>query len=198
MMECIRELTREDVTWRVREADTSQCPGARAATCLIFDGDGIVRRAWSYPENWAELDDESLWSLLETPHPKPLDQSPAALRESSAEGTHPAVAEATANCARSRSLLVELSMLRAANRSASCERRSLLGECHRVRRAMRDAIEAYARSLRSSGVAPEYALVLIKSALTAGIGRAEAREEPLAEELVGDGVAWGIAAYYAA
>ena len=197
-MQSTRELTRDDMTWRVREADTSDCPGARAAKCLIFDGDGIVRRAWSYPENWAELDDETLWSLLETPRPKPLDPSPAARQESAAEGTHPAVAEATANCARSRSLLVELSMFRAANRAASPEPRSLIGDCWRVRRAMRDAIEAYARSLRSSGVAPEHALVRIKAALKDGIGAAEACEEPAAEELVGDGVAWGIAAYYAA
>jgi hypothetical protein len=95
-------------------------------------------------------------------------------------------------------LLVEVSMLRAANRAASSERRSLLEECQRVRRAMRDAIEAYARSLRSSGVAPEHALVLIKAAVDDGLGTADAREEPAAEELVGEGVAWGIAAYYAA
>jgi len=197
-LEFNRELTHDGVAWRVREADTSESPGARAAGCLIFDADGIVRRAWSYPRDWAELDDDALWAVLEVPQPKPLDRAPAALRTLSASGTHPAVAEATANCARSRSLLVELSILHAANRAASWERRALLDECHRVRRAMREAIEAYARSLRSSGVAPEHALVLIKAALDDGLGTAQAREEPLAEELVGDGVAWGIAAYYVA
>src|SRR5579872_5616859 len=139
MLEFDRELTRDGVPWRVREADASQCPGARAAGCLIFDADGIVRRAWSYPSDWAKLDDDALWAVLEVPQPKPLDRAPAPFRTSSATGTHPAVAEATANCARSRSLLVEISILHAANRAASWERRALLAECQRVRRAMREA-----------------------------------------------------------
>lgn len=194
----IRELTRDGVRWQVREADTSQSPGARANRCLIFDADGIVYRAWTYPRNWSQLDDESLWAVLDRPMPRPLDLPRAIPVVRDADGTHQAVAAATEHCARSRSLLVELRLLRAANRAASCERKSLLEECQQVHRAMREAVEAYAQSLRSCGVTPEHALVLIKAALAEGLGNAEAREEPVAEELVSDGVAWGIAAYYAA
>jgi len=52
--------------WRVYEwtaGDTSPVAGKPS---LIFDGDGIVRRVWRYPEGWNGLSDDSLLSLMET------------------------------------------------------------------------------------------------------------------------------------
>jgi hypothetical protein len=197
MADVTRELTRDETHWRVHEADASQCPGARGERCLIFDGDGVVRRAWAYPADWAELDDDTLWSLMQAAPPKTVDLPPPATP--SFESTDPpAVAASVAACIHARSLRVVISLILSANRTLRDERAALLQECRRVRHAMRLTIEAYAQTLRTSGVPPERALVLIKAAVQQGIGAANATDEPVAEELVGDGVSWGIAAYYAA
>ena len=50
---------------RYAEMDATRIPGARADRCLIFDSEGVVRRAWSFPQMWSELDDESICALLE-------------------------------------------------------------------------------------------------------------------------------------
>jgi len=54
-------------TWLVAELDASQVPGALALTCLVFDTQSVCRRFWSYPANWAALDDVSLLALMHQP-----------------------------------------------------------------------------------------------------------------------------------
>ena len=49
--------------WQVREVDASGVPGARGERCLLFEGEGVVRRVWNYPHNWAHLAAEELASL---------------------------------------------------------------------------------------------------------------------------------------
>jgi hypothetical protein len=62
---------------------------------------------------------------------------------------------------------------------------------------MRLAVQTYAGLLRRDGVPPERALLLIKSAIKSGV-EATTCGEVEADRLVGDGVTWGIHAYYAA
>ena len=71
----VRDLRHQGIAWRVREMDATNIPGARANRCLIFDSEGVVRRAWSFPRTWAELDDEDIWALLERDLPAPLARS---------------------------------------------------------------------------------------------------------------------------
>jgi hypothetical protein len=197
MTDVTRELTRDAAHWRVREADASQSPGARGERCLIFDGDGVVRRAWRYPENWAELADDDLWAVLESTPPRTLDMAiPIDVQQAAID--QPTVAASVEACVRSRSLLTEISLILDANRALRDERAALLAQCQQVRDTMRRSIEAYAQALRNDGVPPERALVLIKAAVHAGLGAANATDEPVAAEVVGDSVSWGIAAYYAA
>ena len=65
----MRELFREGVRWSVHEASATRTPGAQAYRCLIFDSEGIVRRLWTFPENWAQLADNEILKLLEAPTP---------------------------------------------------------------------------------------------------------------------------------
>jgi hypothetical protein len=60
-----RTLQRENEQWTVREADARRVPGARAAFCLICESSEVVRRLWTYPEDWQDLSDDDLWQLLE-------------------------------------------------------------------------------------------------------------------------------------
>jgi len=197
MADVIRELRRDETHWSVHETDASQCPGARGERCLIFDGDGIVRRVWSHPDNWAELDDDALWALLQAVPPKAVDV-PASVAPAFDAADQPAVAASVEACIHARSLLVEVSLILGENRALRDEQAALLEDCRRVHHIMQLTIEAYVQTLRDDGVPPERALVLVKSAVHQGLGAANATDEPVAEELVGDGVSWAIAAYYAA
>ena len=58
-----RVLQRGDDMWTVREMDTGNVPGARGARCLICESSTIVRRLWTYPENWWMLSDDELLRL---------------------------------------------------------------------------------------------------------------------------------------
>ena len=60
-----RDLEHENVRWTVGEVDARRVPGARSDRCLICESGEVVRRLWKYPENWTELDDESLWELCD-------------------------------------------------------------------------------------------------------------------------------------
>jgi hypothetical protein len=51
--------------WRLREMNAGAVPGAHAARCLICESDDVVRRIWSYPDNWRELGDEDLLRLCD-------------------------------------------------------------------------------------------------------------------------------------
>jgi hypothetical protein len=49
--------------WQVREVDAHAVPGARGHRCLLFEGEGVVRRVWNYPADWARLPPSDLVSL---------------------------------------------------------------------------------------------------------------------------------------
>jgi hypothetical protein len=51
--------------WRVWLMDCRDVPGARAATCLVFDTGGVMRRVWDPPTHWASLPDDALLALLD-------------------------------------------------------------------------------------------------------------------------------------
>jgi hypothetical protein len=53
--------------WRVREARVHDVPGAEADSCLIFDGGHVCRRLWHYPDQWTELSDSSILSMMDLP-----------------------------------------------------------------------------------------------------------------------------------
>ncbi len=55
--------------WIVREAEAIDVPGAQRKTCLIFDGQTIMRRLWTYPIAWEDCADAALLSILEQPRP---------------------------------------------------------------------------------------------------------------------------------
>jgi hypothetical protein len=166
--------------WRVREVDTTHVPGARGPRCLIFEADGVVRRVWNYPASWAELSDSDLWRLLDS-----------SLPPTSTTGGPETVTQLT------RSLLAELRVVRDANNTLRNERRELLANCGEVRERMHEAVRLYAEALRRDGVPPERALVLLKTAVQDGLKTA-CTDEPVAEEVLHEGVEWCIAAYYAA
>jgi hypothetical protein len=68
-----REVVRrvhDDLTggdWRVFERDARRVPGSRGPRCLYFDGEGIVRRVWHYPADWAQLPAPALLALMDRP-----------------------------------------------------------------------------------------------------------------------------------
>jgi hypothetical protein len=49
----------------VRESDTHAVPGARAASCLIFDSPATVRRVWLYPRDWRAASDADLLAWID-------------------------------------------------------------------------------------------------------------------------------------
>lgn len=49
--------------WLVREVDAQAVPGARGARCLLFEGEGVIRRVWNYPSDWSRLPASELVSL---------------------------------------------------------------------------------------------------------------------------------------
>jgi hypothetical protein len=49
--------------WSVREVDMIGLAWARGPHCLLFDTDGMVRRVWVYPADWAYLSDAALLAL---------------------------------------------------------------------------------------------------------------------------------------
>lgn len=192
----MRELIRNQTRWRVREVPTAHLPGARGDRCLIYESDSVIRRVWSYPDDWTALPEETLWSLVEragaAPTPKHTEPVPAA---PSVSGTSSTDAHGVSELART--LFDGMLSMRDASVAPRQERRRLVDECRRRREEMHAAVKVYAEALRRDGVPPERALVLLKDAVHHGLVGACA-EEPVIEELVHDGVEWCIAAYYAA
>jgi hypothetical protein len=67
----MRELVREGARWRISEMSTVDVPGSKADRCLVFDGERVVRRVWTYPDDWPQLSDTQLWALLDLRDPPP-------------------------------------------------------------------------------------------------------------------------------
>jgi hypothetical protein len=189
-----RDFVHEGVEWHVREVSAANVPGSHSEHCLIFDSDMTVRRVWDYPAAWLQLADEDLWRLT-------IVGSASASRDESIGrpkiGSHPAVIAATEAAARSSALLAQIAIMRQANRALRDEREAILESARQSRDEMRCAVQTYAELLKRDGVAPERALLLIKSAIKAGIEATECGEVE-SGRLVDDGVTWGINAFYAA
>jgi hypothetical protein len=193
----MRDLEIDGVLWSVREVDAARVPGARGERCLLFETEGVIRRVWSYPDDWRSVPDETLRFLAERRAlPRPTEPSDSE-RSASESAEPPALADARTVTDRTRLLLDQVSILRDTMRPARDEQRDLLEQCRISRRQMHDAIAAYAEALRREGVPPERAIVQLKSAMQQGLAGA-CCDEPVAEELMHDGIEWCIAAYYAA
>jgi hypothetical protein len=190
----MREFWHDGVDWIVREVSAASVPGSHGERCLIFDSDMSVRRVWDYPAAWSELSDDDLWQLTTIGR---ASSSRDAIEGASPVGSHPAVIAAAEAAARSSALLAEIAVMRQVTRARREEREALLESCRQSRDDMRLAVQTYAESLRRDGVPPERALLLIKSAIKTGVD-ATACGDVEADRLVGDGVTWGIHAYYAA
>ena len=189
----MRELVRDDVKWLVHEASAARTPGAKASRCLIFDSEGIVRRLWVFPDRWEELSDSEVIGLLEAP-PTPA----AGIRTIRHSGSHPTVIAAIAAQVHAQELVVELTAVRDATRALGDERKALLASCRQGRMEMRVAVQQYVKTLKRGGVPPERVVALLKIAIEDGLGGLSARDVPGNEDLIDDGVRWGIEAYYAA
>jgi hypothetical protein len=85
----MRELVHDGRRWQVREMAALHDPGARSDRCLVFDGESIVRRVWSYPDDWPQLSDTQLWALLDIRHSTPAEVRPRISGESAAERRFP-------------------------------------------------------------------------------------------------------------
>jgi len=170
----VRTLERDQLQWRVYEVSTLAVPGAPVPRCLIFDSDAVVRRCWTYPDNWAGLDDQALWSLLAV----------TAARRTTTLPSTPLPAP-------------ESQQHRDPSQALHDERDELLRSCRESHDALLAAVGRYAIGLKNSGLTPELALVLVKEAIRDGLGGAAQAEEPDGVALMGDGVAHAIKAYYA-
>jgi hypothetical protein len=51
------------VRWSVSEIVAFALPGAPRATCLVFSAEGVARRIWNYPPDWADLPARELITL---------------------------------------------------------------------------------------------------------------------------------------
>lgn len=175
----MREISREGLTWYVREVDTRHVPGARAQQCLILEAEGLIRRVWVYPRDWRDLPDDELWRVLNVP-PHTRDQADPAV-----------ITELT------RTLLEEIRGAAETVDESRDDRHARRQHCLDARRRMQEAVRLYAESLRREGVPPERALVLLKNAVQSGLTQ-PCPDETAAEEVLHEGVEWCIAAYYAA
>jgi hypothetical protein len=190
----MRELWHDGVEWQIREVSAASVPGSHNERCLIFDSDMTVRRVWDYPAAWSELSDDDLWQLTTIGRAASAKEL---IERRAPVGSHPAVIAAAEAAARSSALLAEIAIMRQVTRVLRDEREALLESCRQSRDEMRLAVQTYAELLRRDGVPPERALLLIKSAIKTGV-EATTCGDVEADRLVGDGVTWGISAYYAA
>ena len=51
------------IRWSVSEIVAFALPGAPRATCLVFSAEGVARRIWNYPPDWADLPARELIKL---------------------------------------------------------------------------------------------------------------------------------------
>jgi DNA-binding response OmpR family regulator len=106
-----------------------------------------------------------------------------------------AVTAASAAARRARGL-VDRSSMRTDSRAAGADHDALLADYRRQYADLREAVIAYTRELRSSGVPPGRTLEMVKTALRArSTGRGSATDT--ATE-IDDAVEWCLQAYYAA
>ena len=54
---------RHHTEWSVCEIDCTHIPGARAARCLLFDSEFVMRRVYDFPQTWFALSDAELLAV---------------------------------------------------------------------------------------------------------------------------------------
>ena len=192
----MRDILGDGIQWHVHEANAAHVPGARRDRCLIFDSDGIVRRVWTYPSDWMKLTDDALWALIDRAG-VPLADGPVARgpERRLSPRAQPSVIAVVAELARSRAIAAELAVT--ADQSNREELARASERCAELRRSLHVAINAYAETLRGNGVPPERAVVLIKAAVRDGLGSSGVCEDLDEDEIIDEGVAWGIESYFA-
>lgn len=136
-----RGIVVDDELWTVSERDARDVPGARAAMCLVFESQAAVRRTWSFPRNWRDMEDSALWRLSEltASRSRLMDELQTAFISS-------IVAQETA------------SILIAAAKGALAEQRNQRDQlkanilrCRVSRRETHDIVANYARDERAAG-----------------------------------------------
>jgi hypothetical protein len=191
----MRQILGDGIQWHVHEANAAHVPGARRDRCLIFDSDGIVRRVWTYPADWMNLTDDALWALVDGTGVPPGDQAPARGPERRhSPRALPSVIAVAAELARSRAIAAELAVTADESHHEALARAS--ERCDELRRSLHIAVNTYAETLRGNGVPPERAVVLIKAAVRDGLESSGACDELDENEIIDEGVAWGIESYY--
>ena len=131
----------ENEVWSVSERDATGVPGARAATCLIFESQSAVRRSWSFPPNWREMDDSALWRLSE------LTTSRSTLMDAlQTIFITSIIAQRTATA-----LIARIKGIRAENRTLRLERKIIVRRCRAAREQTRHGVANYAREGRAAG-----------------------------------------------
>lgn len=134
--------------WSVSERDASGVPGARAPTCLVFESQGTVRRCWSFPPNWRDMDDSALSRLNES-----TTSSSVLIEALQTAFITSIVAERTA-----AALLATVRGVLAENRALRDQRKALLLRCRAARRESHELVATYARLERTAGATAADAL----------------------------------------
>ncbi|MFI5229602.1 MAG: hypothetical protein ACHQWU_11070 [Gemmatimonadales bacterium] len=147
--------------WTVREVDASRVPGAQADRCLVFEGDGVLRRAWIYPANWADLPERDLASVMQS---RDAAVGAREQRDEIGDPLSALMAQSNAIIAQTRAVVHAAKAALHDNVALRQERRELLERARGARDEMRTAVQAYARSLRQAGVASDQAIGLVLSA----------------------------------
>jgi hypothetical protein len=160
-----RGLTLEGTRWTVREVDTSHVPGAQSERCLLFEGDGVLRRAWIYPANWADLPERDLTSVMQS---RDAAIGVRAWRDEVADPLSSLMGQSNAIIAHTRSLLEAAAAATRANAALREGNRELLECARQARDDMRAAVKTYAGSLRRAGVASDQAIGLVVTAARSG------------------------------
>src|SRR6185437_14085142 len=150
-----RGVTLNGDRWTVREVDASRVLGAQAPQCLLFETDGVLRRAWIYPANWFDLSDSALAAILQS---RDSAFGARAHGDDVQEPVSMLLAQSAAIMARARVLSAAATAVASQeNRSLRADQRALRESARRARDEMRSAVEQYANSLRAAGVSPTQA-----------------------------------------
>jgi hypothetical protein len=175
-----RRFSWNDVAWSVYDVDAQNIPGSVGPYCLVFASASGWRRLWSFPANWFDLDDESLWRLGER---SPRVQAHI---EALSSSLPKAIAEAALSFHRAEEVYEKARAAFEKSRELRTECRARVEQCRAARLQLRRMVEAYTHELRDGGVGKDDAVFLVKRSLLAGttrggsVGRAPERTEQAA------------------
>jgi hypothetical protein len=186
-----RNLTHAECIWSVREIDARGVPGARGETCLIFEWPEAVRRVWTFPRNWWELDDEALWLVRERA-PQLGARLEARRQELTAAMRRSMEAMKTA-----QNLLEQARAAVEQARTARSELAGLLQSCRAERQAMHAAVDEHTAQLRDLGLGVDDAATIVVSAVHEAATHLTADEQSVAQ-IQRDAKRWCQLAYRAA